>query len=69
MTNPTILIHNVETGKILEREMNAKELAELNVQKAKAKAESEAEAEKAAEKAALLQRLGINEDEAKLLLS
>lgn len=65
---PKILIHNVETGEIIEREMNAEELAQWEADKAEsAKRQAEAEA-KAAQKAALLDKLGITEDEAKLLL-
>ena len=65
----TITIHNVETGEVIEREMNAEELAQLEADQAAALARQEAEAAKAAEKAALLNRLGITEEEAKLLLS
>jgi len=66
-------IINVETGEIIERELNAEEIAqqeidEANIAAAKAIADAEAEA-KAAQKAALLERLGISEDEARLLLS
>ena len=61
--------HNATTGEIIEREINAEELAAWEIAKAKAQAEAEAEAAKAAEKAALLEKLGITEDEAKLLLS
>jgi len=68
MTNPMIKIHNAETGEIVEREMNADELAQNEIDKAKAKAEAEARKVKAAEKAALLAKLGIDEDEARLLL-
>ena len=64
-----IIIHNVETGEVLEREMNAEELAQLEAdQAAQATAQAEAEA-RATQKAALLDRLGITEDEAKLLLA
>ena len=64
-----IRIHNIETGEIIEREMNTDELAERQTrQAANAKLET-TEATKAAEKAALLSKLGITEDEAKLLLS
>jgi hypothetical protein len=64
-----IKIHSVETGEVIEREMNADELAQLAKDKAEgAAALAEAE-EKAAEKAALLAKLGITDDEAKLLLS
>ena len=68
MTNPMVTIHNVETGEIVEREMNATELAQLEADKADAAAVREAVAKKSAEKAALLTKLGITEDEAKLLL-
>jgi len=69
MENMTITIHNVETGKITEREMNKQELAAVDESIAFTKAEAVSKATKAAEKAALLAKLGINEDEAKLLLS
>jgi hypothetical protein len=69
MTNPIIKIVNTATGEEIEREMNAEELAQWEADKAKAElAKAEAEA-KAVEKAALLDRLGITEDEAKLLLA
>jgi hypothetical protein len=69
MTNPVVVIYDAETGETIEREMNTKELAQWQAdQEAKAIIETEAEA-KAAQKAALLDRLGITEDEAKLLLS
>lgn len=64
-----IKIHNVETGEVTEREMNAQELAQLEADKAKAEAEAQAKAEAEAAKAALLAKLGITEEEAKLLLS
>lgn len=65
----TITIHNVETGKIVEREMTADELAQSKSDKAKAETEAKAAADKVKAKAALLAKLGITEDEAKLLLS
>lgn len=64
-----IKIHNVETGEVIEREMNAEELAQWEADKAKAEAEAQAKAAAAAAKAALLAKLGITEEEAKLLLS
>jgi hypothetical protein len=69
MTKPTITIHNVETGEVIEREMTAEEIAELENDKAKQEARKQAEATIAAEKVALLAKLGITDDEAKLLLS
>jgi hypothetical protein len=66
-------IANVETGEIIERELTKEEIAAEKAEQAERAlleaATAEAEAAKAHEKAALLQRLGINEDEAKLLLS
>jgi hypothetical protein len=61
--------HNVTTGEIIEREMNAEELKQLEADAKAEAAQKEDEAVKAAEKAALLAKLGITEDEAKLLLS
>lgn len=69
MTKPIITIHNVETGETIERQMNAAEFKQYEADQLAAQARAEAEATKAAEKAALLAKLGINEDEAKLLLS
>jgi len=65
----TIKIHNIETGKIIEREMNAEELAKWEIKKKADEAQAQAAAQAAAAKAALLEKLGITEDEAKLLLS
>lgn len=70
MTNPTIKIHNVETGEVIEREMNAKELAQWQAAKTEAQAETQAKAQKAAEKAAAtakLAALGLTEDDLKAL--
>ena len=65
----TIKIHNATTGEVIERDMTADELAQWEADKADSVAKSQAEADKAADKAALLERLGITEAEAKLLLS
>ena len=65
MTTPKISIHNVETGEIETREMNAEELAQREAQRT---ADANAEAQKAADKAALLAKLGITSEEAALLL-
>jgi hypothetical protein len=69
MTKPTIKIHNVETGEVIEREMNSDELAQFEAEQAENQTRKQAETEKAAEKVALLSKLGITPDEAKLLLS
>lgn len=67
MTN-LITIHNATTGEIIEREMNAQELAQQETDQAAETARQAAEEQKAADKAALLEKLGITEDEARLLL-
>lgn len=69
MTKPIIKIHNTETNEVIDREMNDAEFAQYQADEA-AKAQRQAEAEaKAQAKAELLERLGITEDEAKLLLA
>jgi hypothetical protein len=64
---------NATTNEIIERDPTpeeiAQELADRERLAKQAKAKSEAEAIKAAEKSALLAKLGITADEAKLLLS
>jgi len=69
MTNPIIKLHNAETGEVIEREMNADELAQWEADNILRAERKQAAATKAAEKAALLAKLGISDDEAKLLLS
>jgi hypothetical protein len=65
---PIIRIHNLETDQIIDREMNDAEFAKYQLEQlAETQAQAETEA-KATQKAALLHRLGITEDEAKLLL-
>ena len=63
------VIHNAQTGEVIEREFNAEELAIYKAEQAVELARLEAEAEVANAKAALLERLGITAQEAKLLLS
>ena len=68
-TRPTVRIHNVETDEVIDREMNDAEFAQYEADQAAAAIQAAAEAAKAAEKEALLERLGITAEEAKLLLS
>lgn len=69
MTKPQIKIVNTETGEEIVRDATAEEIAQIELDAAnEAARKAEAEA-KATEKAALLERLGITESEAKLLLS
>lgn len=69
MTKPMITIHNAETNEISEREMTAAEYAQDQKDTAEAQARKDAKAKAEADKAALLAKLGITADEAKLLLS
>jgi hypothetical protein len=69
MSKPIIRIHNTETNEVIDREMTDAEFASHQAEKEiDAAREAEAEA-KATQKAALLERLGISEDEARLLLA
>jgi hypothetical protein len=64
----TIVIHNTETGEIVERDMTPEELAQHQKDLANAAAEQIKKHQKATAKEALLEKLGITADEAKLLL-
>jgi hypothetical protein len=65
---PQVKIVNAETGEEVIRDMNSEELAQLEADKAVAKAAAEAKAKAEADKAALLARLGLTEDELKTIL-
>lgn len=69
MSIPLIKIHNVETDEIIEREMNNQELAQWEADRVESNSKAQLNAEIAVAKANLLQKLGITEEEAKLLLS
>ena len=62
-------IVNVETGEETTRQYTAAEIAQVEARRDELQIEIELEATKATEKAALLERLGLTQDEAKLLLS
>ena len=66
---PTITIHNAETGEIETREMNAAEKKQHEKDLADAQVKATQEATKAAEKAAVLAKLGLTSDEMTALLS
>ena len=68
-TTPQIKTVNVETGEETLREMTAEELAQLETDQTTQIAAAQAKAQAEADKAALLTRLGITAEEAKLLLS
>ena len=63
-----IIEHNCETQEIVEREMTEAELEQAAIDEAAAAEEAAKAAEKAAARVALLDRLGITEAEARLLL-
>jgi len=69
MTTLKIKTVNAETGEETFRDMNADELAQLAKDVAQREAIEAAEAKAETDKAALLAKLGITADEAKLLLS
>ena len=68
MSNPLIRIHDMATNEIIDREMNANELATYKATQAEAKATADALAARTAAREALLTKLGITADEAQLLL-
>lgn len=68
MTRPMVRIHNLETNEIIDREMNDVEFAQYEADRAyNAQREAEAKA-KAEQRQAVLDRLGLTEEEARLLL-
>jgi FMN-dependent NADH-azoreductase len=69
MSTPMVRIHNSQTDEIIDREMNAEELAQLETDKVNQAKRLEEKIQTQADKAALLAKLGITADEAKLLLS
>ena len=67
-TKPQVKILDCTTGEEITRDATAAEIAQMEIDAAEyAAQQAEAEA-KATQKAALLERLGITEDEARLLL-
>jgi hypothetical protein len=63
MSKPLIRIHNVETDEIIDREMTNAEFTKYQAeQELEAQRQAEAEA-KAQAKAALLERLGLTQEE------
>lgn len=68
MTKPMIRIHDLAANEIIDREMNDAEFAEYEAEQAAVAAQAQAKAEAEAARAALLAKLGITEEEAKLLL-
>ena len=67
-TRPMVRVHNIETDEIIDREMNDAEFAEYQNAQTAFKVAEEAKAKAEADKAALLARLGLTEDELKTIL-
>jgi len=69
MTKPMVREHDLATNKIVDREMTDAEFAAYQAEQAEINAQEAAKAQAEIDKAALLEKLGITADEAKLLLS
>jgi hypothetical protein len=69
MTKPQVKEYNCETGEEIIRDANAEEIAQMEIDAQKLASEQAEAQAKATQKAALLERLGITEDEARLLLA
>jgi hypothetical protein len=69
MARPMVRIHDLSTDEVIDREMTDAEFAQYEADQAAAVTQAAELEAKAAEKAALLARLGITAEEAKLLLS
>lgn len=69
MTKPIIKIHDADTDSIIEREMTSKEFADYQKTQEEAALTDQKMQETNVKKQELLDRLGISQDEAKLLLS
>jgi hypothetical protein len=69
MTKLFRIEHNIETGEVSKIDLTDQEIANAQNDEALRIARLSAEETKVTEKAALLAKLGISEDEARLLLS
>ena len=69
MANSMIKTHDIETNEVIERQMTDAELHAIATAQTDAQTNLQAKLSKAAEKAALLEKLGITANEAALLLS
>ena len=65
---PTITIVNAQTGEVEIREMNTDETKQFELDQQKAILESQQKEELLARKESLLKKLGITEEDARLLL-
>jgi hypothetical protein len=67
-SRPMVRIHDLETNEVIDREMNDEEFAQYEADQAARAVAAEAKAKAEADKAALLARLGLTEDELKTIL-
>jgi hypothetical protein len=67
-SRPIVRIHNAETDEVIDREMNDAEFEAYQADQIVIKAAEAAKAKAEADKAALLERLGLTEDELKTIL-
>jgi hypothetical protein len=67
-SRPMVRIHNVETDEVIDREMNDEEFAQYEADKAAQAVAAQAKAKAETDKAALLARLGLTEDELQTIL-
>lgn len=67
-SKPTVKFVNAETGEEIEREMNEAELAQLEADKIAYEIAIAAEKARETQRQAILDRLGLTADEAKLIL-
>jgi hypothetical protein len=68
ISRPMVRIHNTETNEVIDREMNDSEYEAHLAQQEANKVADAAKAKAEADKAALLARLGLTEDELKTIL-
>ena len=67
-SRPMVRIHDLKTDEVIDREMNDAEFAQYQADQSTAKIAQDAKAKAEADKAALLARLGLTEDELKTIL-
>jgi hypothetical protein len=68
ISRPMVRIHDLETNEIIDREMDDAEFTEYQTRQAVQETADAAKAKAEADKAALLARLGLTEDELKTIL-
>lgn len=67
-TRPMVRIHDLSTDEVIDRDMNDEEFAQYELEREAQIMASAAKAKAETDKAALLARLGLTEDELKTIL-